>query len=125
MPQDTPVEALYVVGAQARLNGTSIFDSKHAREWTKSFEPVESTGGEGVEEELTEPSPESLEPPSETPTAETEEELAAETSPETEESVEELSSEPAKDEKKGRKKGGQPAARPSLIGRLATNGILS
>ncbi len=119
VPQNTPLEALYVVGAQACLSGTSIFDSKHAREWTKSFEPAEPTSAETAAVEAgSETLPETA--------TETATETAPETEPvETEELSDELNPETAKDAKKGRKKGGQQGARPSLIGRLAASGILS
>jgi len=37
-PANTPIEALYAVGAETSLNQLAIFDGKHAREWTKAFE---------------------------------------------------------------------------------------
>lgn len=40
LPQNTPFEVLSTLGAQASLHGTTIFESKNAREWTKSFEPA-------------------------------------------------------------------------------------
>lgn len=40
LPANTPLEALYVLGAQASLNGNTVFDSRRAREWTKAYEPV-------------------------------------------------------------------------------------
>jgi len=40
-PINTPVEALHTLGAQASISGVSIFDSRRAREWIKSFEPAE------------------------------------------------------------------------------------
>lgn len=39
LPERTPFEALFAIGTQASLSGTSIFDSQRAREWTRSFEP--------------------------------------------------------------------------------------
>lgn len=102
MPLNAPVEALYTIGAQASLKGVSIFDSRSAREWTKSFEPAEPTP-----EEMAEAGAASLET----------EGAAGATNPEA-----------AKDAKKGQKKGGVPAATSahhSLIGRLTTNGILA
>lgn len=113
MPPHTPFEALYIIGAQASLNGTSIFDSKHAREWTKSFEPAEPGLTEaGHTEAASEPLPET---PAEAAPVETEE-PAGELSPEAAE----------EDAKKDHKKGGHhQTARPSLIGQLASHGILS
>jgi hypothetical protein len=40
-PAGTPWEALIALGFQAIMAETSIFDHRRAREWTKSFEPVE------------------------------------------------------------------------------------
>jgi hypothetical protein len=101
MPQDTPFEVLYVIGAQASLNGISIFDSKRAREWTKSFEPAEPAGTESAPVQTA--------------------------SVETEEPVEVVEPEALEAAKKGQKKGSQQAqtARSSLIGQLATSGILA
>jgi DNA polymerase III delta prime subunit len=42
LPPQAPIEALYVIGAQASLNGLALFETGRAREWTKSFEPAES-----------------------------------------------------------------------------------
>jgi hypothetical protein len=41
-PTNTPMEALNTLGVQASLGGTSIFDSRQAREWTRSYEPAEA-----------------------------------------------------------------------------------
>ncbi len=43
MPANTPLEALFAVGAQTSLNELSIFDKQRAKEWTKSFEPAQSS----------------------------------------------------------------------------------
>ncbi len=40
LPAQVPIEALYVIGAQASLNGLTLFETGRAREWTKSFEPA-------------------------------------------------------------------------------------
>ncbi len=40
LPAQAPIEALYVIGAQASLNGLSLFETGRAKEWTKSFEPA-------------------------------------------------------------------------------------
>jgi HEAT repeat protein len=40
LPAQAPIESLYAIGAQASLNGLSLFEIQRAREWTKSFEPV-------------------------------------------------------------------------------------
>jgi hypothetical protein len=62
-PTDVPAEALSVLGVQASLSETLIFDGRRAREWTKSFEPdvieapaVEAlpAGVPGIESEPTE-----------------------------------------------------------------------
>ena len=42
LPPQAPLEALYVIGAQASLNGLALFETGRAREWTKSFEPAAS-----------------------------------------------------------------------------------
>ncbi len=122
VPQNTPLEALYVVGAQACLNGTSIFESKLAREWTKAFEPAEPSSAEAAAPEAASVAA----PETALETApETAPETALETEPvESEELPDEVSAETEKDAKKSRKKGSQQA-RPSLIGRLAASGILS
>ena len=101
IPHDAPPEALNVIGAQASLNSLSIFDSKQAREWTKSFEPAETVGAEPTPEE---PAP-----------------------AQTEDAGAETAAEPTPDEKKTRKKGGNAAqsARSSLVGQLVANGILA
>jgi hypothetical protein len=101
-PANAPMEALHTVGAQASLTGVSIFDSKSAREWTKSFEPAEP-----IPEEIAEAGAASLEADDAAGTA---------------------NPEPAKDAKKGQKKGKAPAATSAhsgLIGQLTANGILS
>ena len=107
MPADAPVDALYVIGAQASLKGISIFDSKSAREWTKSFEPADANVQDVAEAEG--------------------EAEAVDMSLETETGSGESAPEPSKGAKKGAKAGSTSqatSARPSLIGQLTTNGIL-
>jgi hypothetical protein len=102
MPLNAPVEALHTLGAQASLKGISIFDSKSAREWTKSFEPAEPTPDEMAE--------------------------AGAASLETDGAAGTANPEPAKGAKKDQKKGKAPAATSAhsgLIGQLTANGILS
>ena len=102
LPANTPFEVLHVIGAQASLKGTSIFESKTAKEWTKSFEPAEA--------------------------AHTETAVSETAPPEAESAAGQEIQEPAKDAKKAPKKGAapQPASpRTGLIGKLTTNGILS
>jgi len=109
MPVGAPIEALRVIGAQASLKGISVFDSKSAREWTKSFEPAEVTGEGAVPEEAVAAG-----------------DAGAEAmSFEIGHAAGEPALDPAKDGKKVPKKGAQAGARPSLIGQLAANGILS
>lgn len=40
LPHRAPIEALYALGAQASLNGLTLFETGRAKEWTKSFEPA-------------------------------------------------------------------------------------
>lgn len=58
LPERTPFEALYAIGAQASLNGISIFENQRAREWTKSFEPPPAVSeGSSPEEADSAPTP--------------------------------------------------------------------
>lgn len=103
LPANTPFEVLNIIGTQATLKGTSIFENKNATEWTKSFEPAAPA-----------------------PVAEI---AASEAVPSEAESVTgDETAAPAKDAKKSPKKAAtQQAAnaRVSLIGQLTSSGILS
>ncbi len=48
IPLNTPFEVLHTLGAQASLKGTAIFESRNAKEWTKSFEPAEPATSESA-----------------------------------------------------------------------------
>ena len=106
-PQNTPLEALYVIGAQACLNALPIFDSKQAREWTKSFEPAETEAEDGVA--AADGAPDGTETAGANP----------------EDAADDAGHSPVKGGKKDQKKAGQPAASVGLIGRLVNSGILS
>ncbi|MFN8412333.1 MAG: HEAT repeat domain-containing protein [Anaerolineales bacterium] len=54
-PQNTPLAALETLALQATLSATPVFDPRKAREWVRSFEPVEEkpenqTGEEAPDE---------------------------------------------------------------------------
>jgi HEAT repeat protein len=119
-PQNTPAEALHVLGTQASLNGTSVFDSKRAKEWTKSFELAEP-----VQAAL----PTGETPPFAFDDAFNGESLPAETGAAATEAVSGASvAEPVTAAQKGQKKNtGQllQTTRASLIGQLTASGILS
>lgn len=46
LPAQAPIQALYAIGAQASLNGLTLFETGRAKEWTKSFEPAASPPAE-------------------------------------------------------------------------------
>lgn len=103
MPLNAPYEVLSIIGAQASLKGSAIFDGKNAKEWTKSFEPVDTA----------------------LPADATTDESAP---IEAEAAVGQETPEPVKGAKKAGKKGGAQAAtavRTSLVGQLTASGILS
>jgi HEAT repeat protein len=105
-PANIPEEALYIVGVQASMNGLPIFDSRHARDWTKSFEPLETAEAMAVE---------AVTLPDETP-------------PVGAVAVEGETAAPAVDAKKDSKKSTeQPvqAASSSLISKLTVSGLLA
>lgn len=132
MPANAPVEALYVLGAQACLKGVSIFDSRSAHEWTKSFEPAETIAVEGVAGQPSGDAPSATAPVGAIPAGqelfpgEDEPRLVGEAIGEDGLPIG-TAPEPAKEEKKSKKKGGQATttARPSLLSQLAANGILA
>ena len=104
-PVNTPAEALYIVGAQTSMSGLPIFDSRRAREWIKSFEPVES-----VETVAADAAP-----------------LSTETPPVEAEASEGESAISAIEAKKDAKKSEQPTqmAKTNLISQLTISGLLA
>jgi HEAT repeat protein len=104
VPQQTPIEALEVIGMQSMVNAQSIFDGRTAKEWVKAFEPA--------------PLPESAAA------------APAEAQPEATEAAagaDESAQKNAKDSKKSAKKADAKAAQPStsgLVGQLVQTGLL-
>ncbi|GAB4418220.1 MAG: hypothetical protein Kow002_05070 [Anaerolineales bacterium] len=49
-PKDTPLAALETLGMQSLIAAQPVFDTRGAREWVKSFEPVETADANGEDE---------------------------------------------------------------------------
>jgi HEAT repeat protein len=93
-PSNTPLAALEALAMQVVLNGQPVFDSHSAREWVKSFEPLEEL----------EPNQESEQPPAEGAEADNAEEKRKKKGKKTKTVV--------------------PLPTPGLLGKMASSGLL-
>ena len=96
-PHNTPLAALETLALQVVVNGQPVFDPRSARDWVKSFEPPEETGG-------------------------SQEIQAASADAAEEEGPAEKVKEKTKKEKKS--KTITPAPRPGLLGKMSSTGLI-